>query len=133
MHVQIMQIWKMYSCRNEARRSLEFFYLCDSKILAVQKYRDAYGKRGSDIESPSYSGSNDFRNSPNSSMLESVEEGGMPILNTLGANYAKLESVRRVVHHEQGASVFQVSFLSYEIPYFFSIFFLFVPLFFPIH
>ena len=32
----------------------------------------------------------------------------MPILSTLSANYAKLESVRRVVHQESGTSVFQV-------------------------
>ncbi|CAI2352429.1 unnamed protein product [Caenorhabditis sp. 36 PRJEB53466] len=77
------------------------------KKEAVQKYRDAYGKRGSDVESPGTSGASVIGSMPNFASLESVEEGGMPILNTLGANYAKLESVRRVVHHEQGASVFQ--------------------------
>ncbi|EFO91792.1 CRE-NHR-70 protein [Caenorhabditis remanei] len=78
------------------------------KREAVQKYRDAYGKRGSDVESPSTSVpiGMGFSSSQNTT-LESVEEGGMPILSTLSANYAKLESVRRVVHQESGTSVFQ--------------------------
>lgn len=87
------------------------------KREAVQKYRDAYGKRGSDVESPG-SSSVSLPNqgdgfgppggfNPNST-FDSVEECGMPILTMLSQNYEKLQSVRRVVHHDQGSSVFQM-------------------------
>ncbi|CAI5450049.1 unnamed protein product [Caenorhabditis angaria] len=73
---------------------------------AVQKFRDAYGKRGSDVESPSTSVQvTQSQSSPCGSVSE--DTGGMPVLTILQNNYARLQSVRRIVHHtETDDSVF---------------------------
>ncbi|ULT92571.1 hypothetical protein L3Y34_009979 [Caenorhabditis briggsae] len=82
------------------------------KKEAVQKFRDSYGKRGSDVECASTSNPMGFGfgyapSSSSTSPLGSVEEGGMPILMTLDSNYSRLVEVRKVVHQLDGSSVFQ--------------------------
>ncbi|CAB3399121.1 unnamed protein product [Caenorhabditis bovis] len=108
---------KQYKCRGNGKcevvstircicRSCRFAkcLLKGMKKEAVQKYRDSYGKRGSDLESPSSSIDVRVSSCPSSSSIfSSVEQPpGMPILNKLSQNYVHLENVRKVIHCNKG-------------------------------